>query len=307
MPFSREEFLDVFRRYNETVWPTQLALLMLGIATLLLASLHNRRASAAASIGLATLWLWTALAYHLAFFKAINPIATVFAAAFIVQAVLLLVQGLRSPRLELRLRPDAVTVTAVGIAVYALIGYPLLGYLLGHRYPSAPTFGAPCPTTILTFALLLLAKPPVPRVLLIVPGLWALVGTVGAITLGMHEDLGLTIAAIVTLAITIGRGRRATHHPTPAVATVRPNASSCPMTARTPSATAARLVSSGPRGAAVLEGDLLAVRAIEPRSPSDTDTGATTPGKESRFGGSTWQRSDTSPAMKHVARETSSA
>src|SRR5687768_12256938 len=151
MPFSQEEFLDVFRRYNEAVWPAQLALLMVGIATLLLASLHNRRASAAASIGLAMLWLWAALAYHLVFFTSINPIATVFVAAFVVQAVLLAVHGLRSPRLELRLRPDAVTVTAVVVAAYALVGYPLLGHLLGHRYPSAPTFGAPCPTTILTF------------------------------------------------------------------------------------------------------------------------------------------------------------
>src|SRR5687767_7491193 len=133
MPFSQEEFLDVFRRYNEAVWPAQLALLMLGIATLLFASLHNRRASTGASLGLAALWLWTGLAYHLAFFTVINPIATVFAAAFIVQAVLFVVHGLRSRRLELRLRPDAVTVTAVLIAAYALIGYPLLGHLLGHR------------------------------------------------------------------------------------------------------------------------------------------------------------------------------
>ena len=114
MPFTQEQFLDVFRRYNEAVWPTQLALVMVGLGTLLLASLHNRRASFASSIGLATLWLWTALAYHLAFFTLINPIATMFAAAFTVQAVLIVVHGIRSRRLELRFRPDAVTVTASG-------------------------------------------------------------------------------------------------------------------------------------------------------------------------------------------------
>jgi hypothetical protein len=38
LPFTVEQFLDVFRRYNEQVWPAQLALLLLGVGAVVLAA-----------------------------------------------------------------------------------------------------------------------------------------------------------------------------------------------------------------------------------------------------------------------------
>lgn len=87
--------------------------------------------------------------------------------------------------------------------MYALILYPLLGHLLGHRYPALPTFGLPCPTTIFTLGLLLFAAPPLPRSAFVVPVLWAGVGSIAAFKLGVLQDLGLMVAGLIGIAAAI--------------------------------------------------------------------------------------------------------
>jgi hypothetical protein len=100
--------------------------------------------------------------------------------------------------------------TAVGLAfiAYALVGYPLVGLLVGHVYPHSalsPLF--PCPAVILTFGVLLLAQR-VPRYLLIIPTLWAVSGALW-LSLGMVEDAGLVIAGVVGIVMLIARERAA--------------------------------------------------------------------------------------------------
>ena len=57
-------------------------------------------------------------------------------------------------------------------------------------------FGAPCPVTIFTIGLLWLARPPVRWFLIVVPVLWATVGSSAAFSLGIREDLGLLVAGL---------------------------------------------------------------------------------------------------------------
>ena len=66
------------------------------------------------------------------------------------------------------------------LLLYALIGYPLLGWAMGHTYPRVPTFGLPCPTTTFTLGLLLLARRPVPKAVLVVPMAWSIIGSFAA-------------------------------------------------------------------------------------------------------------------------------
>jgi hypothetical protein len=85
-----------------------------------------------------------------------------------------------------------------------------------------PVFGvAPCPTTIFTFGILLWTTDRVPKYLLVIPLLWALVGTFAALSLGIPEDYALPVAALISLALLIWRDRshaapHAGAHPTPA-------------------------------------------------------------------------------------------
>ncbi len=198
LPFTREQFFDVFRLYNESVWPLQLVLLLIGAAALLSAA---RGQSKAASALLAALWLWMGVVYHLTFFRLVNPAAALFGALFIAQAGLFLAHGLWRGDLRFSFRGDAGGLAGIALAMYALVIYPSLGMMLGHRYPASPTFGLPCPTTIFTFAVLLWSHTPLPRLLLVVPVLWAIVGGSAALTLGVPQDFGLPVAALVALAI----------------------------------------------------------------------------------------------------------
>ena len=197
LPFTIDQFLDVFRRYNEMVWPIQWVLNLLAIAAVIAAIKGDRRASNAAVGILAFLWIWTGVVYHLAFFRTINPASTFFGALFVVEGLLIGWLGIGRDWLKFERRLDLASVTGFVLLVYALIAYPLIGFALGHRYPAAPTFGVPCPTTIFTFGIMLLATPPRSRTLLVIPVAWSLLGLSAALQLGMWEDIGLVIAAAI--------------------------------------------------------------------------------------------------------------
>jgi hypothetical protein len=85
--------------------------------------------------------------------------------------------------------------SGVIMILYAMVVYPLLGFLFGHSYPAAPVFGvAPCPTTIFTFGLFLCTVRTVPKSILIIPLIWSVIGFTAALHLGIYEDVGLLAA-----------------------------------------------------------------------------------------------------------------
>lgn len=203
IPFTVEQFLDVFARFNAAIWPAQVGAYLLGVATLVLAVQGGRRASRATAILLGGAWAFVGVAYHALFFSAVNPLAPAFAAAFAVEGVLLALAGLRD-RLSFRFAPTARHVVGLALVAYAAVVYPLLGVAFGHGYPRAPMFGvAPCPTTIFTFGILLLAEAKVPGWLLPVPFVWSLVGVSASLQLGMREDLGLAVAGTFGTALLV--------------------------------------------------------------------------------------------------------
>lgn len=204
IPFSREQFMAVFAAYNDAVWPAQWPLLAAAVACVALARAGTPRAGRAAWAILALLWAWMAIAYHWAHFAAINPAAYLFAGLCLVAAGLFARAAvLGTPRFGL----DSPTAPwGLLLVVVALVGYPIASDLLGHRYPEMPTFGLPCPTTIFTLGMLLLAVSPVPRLILAIPLLWAAVGTVGAFTFAMYEDFALLFAGLLTLLLQLKDG-----------------------------------------------------------------------------------------------------
>src|SRR5512145_473551 len=175
LPFSRQEFLDVFGRYNGAVWPAQL--LLYALALVLVARILRREPLTGGFALLAALWLWMGVVYHLIFFSAINPAARLFGIAFIAQSVLLLSVDRPGSMEE---GTPAARSTGKALIAYALFGYPLIGYLAGQRYPEMVTLGLPCPTTIFTIGVLLVALRRPPTWLLAIPIAWALIGTFAA-------------------------------------------------------------------------------------------------------------------------------
>ena len=201
LPFSAGQFFDVFSEYNQSVWPMQ-PILMTAALLLVALALVSPRSSRIVVAGLAALWAWMALAYHLAVFAALTPAAYVFAAAFLVEAALLAWHGLRTRRLHFALpREASATIVGTLLIAFALVGYPAIAYVLGQQYPAVPTFGLPCPTVIFTLGLLTWCVRPVPRSVLVIPAAWALPGVSAALNFGVGEDLGLLPAAILALGL----------------------------------------------------------------------------------------------------------
>jgi hypothetical protein len=220
-PFSAAEFFQVFVRYNEAVWPLQLLLVAAAVALVIVAVVSPQR-SRVVIAGLAALWAYAALAYHLVFFAALTPAAYLFAALFLTEAALLAWHGLRTRRLHLAVPPDLPSRIIGGVLVlYAVVGYPALALASGQHYPAVPTFGVPCPTTILTFGVLMWCLRPVPWSVLVVPAVWSLIATVAAAAFGVVEDFALPAAAALALGMLLRRPPRVSRSVAPAARPVQ--------------------------------------------------------------------------------------
>lgn len=209
LPFTAEQLFNVFERYNTVIWPIQLVVYGLGGGAVALSLFRSRYTDMMIGGILAILWLWVGIVYHLMFFAQISPAARLFALMFILQGALLQWEGVLRKRLSFLVRPDAAGVLGALLVAYAMALYPLINHLAGHGYPRTPGFGVtPCPATIFTFGLLLWTRQRVPKYLLVIPTLWAAVGTFDAISLGVTADLGLTAAAAIAVPVIILKDRR---------------------------------------------------------------------------------------------------
>jgi Family of unknown function (DUF6064) len=209
-PFTVDQFLEVFRNYNETVFPMQVLFYLASILVLFLAIKPNSKSDRIISGVLAFLWLWMGIVYHLIFFTAINKAAFVFGSAFIGQGILFIILGILKCKLSFRFRPDSYGITGLILILFALVIYPMIGYILDHRYPWSPTFGLPCPTTIFTFGLLLLMDKKFPVVILIIPFIWSIIGFTAAFHFGIVEDIGLLVSGLLSFSMLILRNRNLT-------------------------------------------------------------------------------------------------
>jgi hypothetical protein len=202
VPFTAEQFFDVFQRYNSAIWPAQIVLCAWAGAILWHLWRPRRRSNSFIAASLALLWTWMGAVYHLGFSRSVNPAATAFAILSFAGAAVFVWQGVVRSTLRFDWRGDGRSWTAATVLAYALLVYPAIGLALGHEYWRSPTFGAPCPTTIFTFGVLLLVRPlPLPS--LIVPTLWAAVGSQAALSLGVPQDLGLPAAAALSWAVAL--------------------------------------------------------------------------------------------------------
>ena len=194
LPFTREQFLELFGAYNEVLWP---AALVLWIATAVIVALrltashpHDRWISAL----LVWHWAWSALAYHVAFFTRINPAAWLFAALFLGQAVLFFREGVVQRRLSFTPWGHAWAPLAWGLIAYSL-AYPVINAIDHRSLLRIPTFGLPCPTTIFTAGVLMLATPR-SWSLSTVPVIWSAIGGSAAFLLGVRADVALPVAGL---------------------------------------------------------------------------------------------------------------
>ena len=196
LPFTVDQFLDIFRNYNTAVYPTQFLLVLLACVAIFLAFKKTANSNQVILLIVAAFWFWMGAIYHIGFFSTINKAAYIFGSLFIVEGFLLVYYAFRRPY-SFVFQSNIYGFASVLLLLYALVIYPLIGHFSGHAYPYAPTFGLPCPTTIFTFGILLLSVHRLPLLIVIVPLLWSIIGFSAAFSLGIHEDTGLIVSGIL--------------------------------------------------------------------------------------------------------------
>lgn len=195
LPFTPDQFFEVFAAYNRSLWVFALALWLHALAGVVVLARSRDGSSRFLAMLLALQWAWAALVYHAAFFSRINPAAWLFGGLFLIQSALFVWFGI--VRDQLHFSPTGLPrhVAAWILIIYSLV-YPVVVQAEGHPFPEAPTFGVPCPMTLLTIGLLFAADPPWPRAIAVIPVLWAFVGGSAAVLLGVRADLMLWVAGV---------------------------------------------------------------------------------------------------------------
>ncbi|NOT28099.1 MAG: hypothetical protein HOP16_18605 [Acidobacteria bacterium] len=195
LPFTDTQFFDVLAAYNTVLWPAGVALWIVSLTVTVLFVSAGRRTSRALCCLLAGHWAWSGIAYHATFFTRINPAGWLFAALFVTEALLLVWYGVLHDRLRFSTAGSTRHVLAAALIAYSF-AYPFLNIALGLEYPRIPLFAVPCPTTLFTAGLLLIAERP-PVGVLIVPVLWSVVATSAAVLFHVRADFMLFPAALL--------------------------------------------------------------------------------------------------------------
>jgi hypothetical protein len=202
--FSPRTYYRLLELYNQAIWPAQLVGAAMGAAIVaLMVAPRVGRERVVAGL-LAACWLWIAWAFHWQRYAQINWAAPWFAAAFALEALLLVVLGVAAKRIVWPARE-----LRIGAAFFAIIvaGYPLLAPLAGRSWTTAETFGvAADPTAIATVAALALARGRARWALLAIPLLWC---ATAALTLWAMDSPQALIVACATLLALYPMARRA--------------------------------------------------------------------------------------------------
>lgn len=200
--FSARTYYRLFERHNAALWPGHLVTLLAGVALVWLLLLRPGPRTARITGGvLATGWLVVAVAYFWVRYSTIHTGGKWFAAAFGAQALALAWCGIVRPRLELESKPTVRRRAGLGLILFSVLLYPLVGQMLGRPWSQSEVFGlTPDPTVLATLGLLLAAN----RArwwLWIVPVGWCLFSAMTLWALHAPEALGMGMVPVVCVVL----------------------------------------------------------------------------------------------------------
>jgi hypothetical protein len=194
--FSKATYFRLFELQNLALWPLQLLALAAGIALFACLWLGGAKAGRAVAVLLALAWLHVAWRYFSQRYATIHTGAPYFAIGFALQAVLLFWLACRRQGARLIGPIGSLGKLALGIALVALIVYPLLAPLGGRPWTQYELFAlAPDPTVAFTLAALLLWR--AHWLLWIVPLLWCVISSATLIELHSGQAWVLLVLALL--------------------------------------------------------------------------------------------------------------
>src|SRR5688572_3093348 len=93
MPFTAQDFFNVFDHYNRAVYPLQFVLILAALIAIYYSARPALGSGKLVSAVLALLWLWAGVVYQFLFFSPINTLAYLFGVLFVVQAAIFFYAG----------------------------------------------------------------------------------------------------------------------------------------------------------------------------------------------------------------------
>ena len=205
LPFTLEQFLNVFATYNKAIWPAQIAAYVLGTIALAALLWPVRASDRVVSAVLGLMWLCTGVLYHGVFFSSINKAAFALGALFVERrGTALRRHRPRCSSLRDQLRPPSRTVAGFILYVSRLSADrncdgAFLAGLTDVRRSAVPCHDFTFGSTDDDPPLLLLASSD--------PFIWSLIGGSAAILLDVRQDWLLLVSGLI--AVPIVRDRQA--------------------------------------------------------------------------------------------------
>jgi hypothetical protein len=201
--FAPRTYYRLIEQHNTELWPAQAAALALALLLLALAWQGARSAGRIVGIALAFAWAFVGWRFHWHHYANINWAAVYFAAAFALQAVLLVWFAARG-QLQFGAAPRMRRYAGLVLVVTALALLPLAALALGRPWRQLEVPGlSPDPTALFTLGLLLVARR-APPALFAVPLLWCAVSATTLWTLGAADAWIPAASAAVALAVALG-------------------------------------------------------------------------------------------------------
>ena len=206
LSITLEGFLMVLERYNLSIWPLQIFAYIFGLLALFFSIKSTKYSNKIILAALSFFWFWNGIVFCPIYWAPTYKFAYLFGALFIIQGFLFLIGAIKS-NISIRFRANLYSIIGILFIIYAMGGYYLFGYFLGHVYPKSFPFGlVPCPTVIFTFGLFLMADKKFPKYYLIIPFICSLAGFL-AVYKGILEDIGLIIAGLLGTVLILLRDR----------------------------------------------------------------------------------------------------
>ncbi|MBN2543280.1 hypothetical protein JXI42_10485 [bacterium] len=208
-----ERFWELIHLYDSAVFPVQFLFSIIAIILLILmAKKPGSKLNRLINLFLTVCYLWIGIVFFLIQNRELSARMHYFQPIlmFIIAFFFALDIFLKKSDFKFSNKPFRNWISLVFIA-YSVIGYPLVGWLLGHPYSVnisgniatwVPILGVyPCPTTIFSLALLSMALPQGDKKVMIPLLFWSLFSVMGPPirVYGVYEDLGLFFAGIYGL------------------------------------------------------------------------------------------------------------
>jgi len=206
LSFNLEEFLIVLEHYNLSVWPLQIFAYIFGILAIFFSIKRIKYSNKIILAIMSFYWFWNGIVFCPIYWAPTYKYAYIFGALCIIQGFLFLSSVIKS-NISIHFQANLYSIIGMLFIIYAMAGYSLFGYFLGHVYPQFFPFGlVPCPTAIFTFGILLLTNKRFSKYFLVVP-LIVSIGGFLAVYRGILEDIGLIIAGLLGVVLILLRDR----------------------------------------------------------------------------------------------------